>query len=258
MITAASPGLAALPMYDRPEIRDATDRFWALVRDGLRGRGLAAQDRLWRGADPLMQVWLSPDLLLAQSCGLPYRTRLHGAVTLVATPDYALPGCPPGYYRSVIVAHGPLARDWRGLRLAVNEPGSQSGWAALANEWPDAIPARIVLTGSHAASLTAVATGRADLAALDAQTWRLLQRHAPEAAMVSVIAETTPTPGLPYITRAGQDPAPLRAALAEAIAALAADDRAALGLAGLVTIPEAAYLAVPVPPPPFGHDLAER
>lgn len=242
--------IAALPMYDRPEIRDATDRFWALIRDALRARDIAAPNALQRDANDPMQTWLAPDLVLAQTCGLPYRTQLHGKVTLVATPNYALPGCQPGYYRSVIVARGPVANDWQGLRLAANSPGSQSGWAALATEWPDNIPAKVRLTGSHAAALAAVASGHADLAALDAQSWRLLQRFDPAAAAVRVIAETTPTPGLPFITRAGQDPAPYRTALHDAIAALTPDDRRALDLAGLVVIPSDAYLAVPVPPPP--------
>lgn len=246
--------IAALPMHDRPEIRDATDRFWSLVRDALRAHGIAAPAALRRSEAPLMQVWLSPDLVLGQTCGLPYRTRLHGAVTLLGTPDHALPGCQPGYYRSVIVARAPLARDWRGLRLALNGTTSQSGWAALANDWPDNIPTRIVVTGSHAASVAAVAAGQADLACIDAQTWRLLQRHSPQAAQVIVIGHTTPTPGLPYITRAGQDPAPFRAALSEAIAALSPADRGALDLVGLVAIPAQAYLAVPTPPPPPGFD----
>lgn len=244
-----SSGIAALPMYDRPELCGATDRFWALIRDALRAGGHAAPASLTRGDSDLMPLWLSPELVLAQTCGLPYRAHLKDAVTLVGTPDYALPGCQPGYYRSVILARAPLARDWRGLTLALNDPGSQSGWAALANEWPDNIPGHILLTGSHAASLDAVADGKADLAALDAQSWRLLQRAAPAAGQVTVIAQTTPTPGLPFITRAGQDPAPYRAAITTAITLLTSAERDALGLAGLVAIPASAYLAVPIPPP---------
>ena len=33
---------AALPMYDWPELTDATDRLWAALRDGLRAEGVAA------------------------------------------------------------------------------------------------------------------------------------------------------------------------------------------------------------------------
>ncbi len=63
--------IAALPMYDRPELTGATDRYWALIRDGLRARGVDAPDTLWRGEDDLMALWLAPDLVLAQTGGLP-------------------------------------------------------------------------------------------------------------------------------------------------------------------------------------------
>ena len=118
--------IAALPMYDRPEIRGATDRLWQAIRDALRSRGLDAPDALTRDQDP-WEIWQSPDLILAQTCGLPYRARLAPHVTLVATPDFGLPGCPPGYYNSVIVARSKTP----GPKPAVNEGLSQSGWAAL-------------------------------------------------------------------------------------------------------------------------------
>jgi len=245
--------IAALPMYDRPEIAAATDRLWAAIAARLRARGIAAPERLTRGGDP-WALWQSPDLLLAQTCGLPFRARLAGRVRLVGTPDYGLPGCPPGHYRSVIVARGPdlPARP----RLAYNEALSQSGWAA-ALDWAAGAGLRLgarVPTGAHAASLAAVARGAADLAALDAVTWRLLVRHDPAAAGVQVLARTRPTPGLPLITAAERDLAPLRAAVASAIAALSPPDRRATGLVGLVRIDADAYLALPIPPDPQACD----
>lgn len=246
---------AALPMYDRPEIRPATDRFWAAIRDRLRAAGLAAPEALDRPADP-WPLWQAPDLVLAQTCGLPYRSRLHGKVALVGTPDYGLEGLAPGYYCSEIVARSDDPRGFADLlagTLALNEAGSQSGWAALQAHAAaqGLVPGRAIATGSHAASAAAVAEGRADLAAIDAVTWRLLKRH--EAALTSrlrVVERTAPTPGLPLITAHGLDPAPVFAAVAGAIVALSPDDRAALGLRGLAAIPAAAYLAVPIPPDP--------
>lgn len=38
--------IASLGMYDRPETMAANDRLWALVRDGLRARGIAAPEAL--------------------------------------------------------------------------------------------------------------------------------------------------------------------------------------------------------------------
>ena len=38
-------GIAALPMYDWPEARGATDRLWAAIRDGLRAAGSRRRTR---------------------------------------------------------------------------------------------------------------------------------------------------------------------------------------------------------------------
>jgi len=240
--------IAALPMYDRPELRADTDALWLGLRDALRGRGFDAPDTLTRDRDP-WEIWQSPDLLLAQACGLPFRARLAGRVRLVATPDYGLPGCPPGHYCSVIIARATELPDQP--RIAINDPLSQSGWAAL-HDWAqarDLALGPVSVTGSHAASARTVAEGGADLAAVDAQTWRLLIRH-DGADPALEIARTPPTPGLPLITAGVHDPAILRGALAEALASLPRETADALDLRGVVHIDTHRYLAIPIPPNP--------
>jgi hypothetical protein len=71
-----------------------------------------------------------------------------------------------------------------------------------------------------------VREGRADFAAIDAVTFRHLTA-ASEATGLRIIHATTPRPGLPSSPTPTQDPAPLFAAVAEAIAALAADSATA-------------------------------
>jgi hypothetical protein len=240
--------IAALPMYDRPEIGGATDVFWGLIRDALRARGGAAPEALARGGDP-WTIWQDPSLVLSQTCGLPFRARLHDKVALVATPDYGLPGCPSGYYNSVIIARpGPLPHR---PRLAINDPLSQSGWAALVAWIAAKNIARgpVTVTGAHAASARAVAEGLADLAAIDAQTWRLLLRYA-GADPAFEIARTPPTLGLPLITSLAHAPEDIAKAVAQACAAIDPATRAALDLQGIVQIDKAAYLALPLPPDP--------
>lgn len=243
--------VAHLGMYDRPETAGANDRFWSAIREQL-GYGPAS---LTRDRD-LWDVWRSPDLLLSQTCGMPYRTRLHGSVTLVGTPDHGLPGCPPGHYNSVFVARrdapGDTLAAFANARFAYNEPLSQSGWAAPRTHF-DALGLRfgaLLQTGGHRASAHAVADGRADLAALDALTWELIRAHDDFAQDLRVVARTDPTPALPFITALTRDPAPLVAAISAAIADLSAQDRADLHLRGLVEIPAEAYLAVATPPAP--------
>ena len=242
--------IASLPMYDRPGTAAANDAFWAAIRTRL-GYG---PERLTRAGDP-WPIWQSPDLLLAQTCGLPFRARLHDRVTLVGTPDYGLPGCPPGYYRSVFVARaddpGPLAA-FAGRRFAYNEALSQSGWAAPQTHMEAAGLAfgPLLQSGAHRTSALAVAEGRADFAALDALTWELIRDHDAFASRLRVIGVTPPSPGLPLITAAGRDPAPIFRAVAAAIADLLPETRACLHLAGLVAIPASDYLAQLLPPAP--------
>ncbi len=241
--------IAMLGMYDMPALRSANDRFWSLIRENL-GFG---PSHLTRDED-VWDVWQSPDLLFAQTCGMPYRTRLHGGVKLVGTPDYGLDGCPPGYYRSIFVAR---RDDPRGLdqlvsgTFAFNEPLSQSGWAApmVHLTHNSRLPAKVLQTGGHAVSAQYVAEGRADFACLDAVTWELLKEHTDIGAALRDVAATSATPALPYITAATQDPQAIAQAVRAAIRSLAEQDRDLLHLRGLISIPATDYLAVPNPVP---------
>ena len=241
--------IASLPMYDLPPVMAAHDRLWAGIRVGL----AEGPEALTRGVDDLMAQWLSPDLLLSQTCGMPYRTLLHDRVRLVGTPDFGVEGCAAGYYRSVFVAGIDDARhdvaQFDKAALAYNETISQSGWAAPLNH-AKTIGIRLrpaVHTEGHRLSLFAVAEGRAEIAALDAVSWELFRGYLPAAQMVKVVGMTDPTPGLPYITAPGRDGGRIFAAIQAAIAAMSATDRAATRLRGIVAIPASAYLAVPNP-----------
>ena len=241
--------IASLPMYDRAETRAANDRLWSLIRSRYDG---PAPQTLTRTGAPETH-WRDPSLVLSQTCGLPYRTALHREVALAGTPVLDL-DVPPGHYRSEIVVRADDPREaiagFAGATLAVNAPDSQSGAAApmlFAAENGVAF-GRAVLTGAHAASARAVAEGRADIAAIDALSWRMLRRWERWTDALRVLARTSPTPALPYITRAG-DPDALYAALEAAVAALAPDDRDTLGLRGIVRVAPEAYLAVPPPLP---------
>lgn len=251
--------IAALGMYDRPETAAANDALWAGIRDSLRAQGLAAPDDLTRGDMAYMAGWTSPDLLFSQTCSLPYRAVLHDQVTLIATPDYGLPECPAGYYRSVYVARitdpRPDLAAFAGSAFAVNDGLSHSGWAA---PWADHMARGFALTptthtGGHRASGLAVAQGKADYAALDQLTWELMCRYDGFAQDLRVIGQTPISPALPFITARINAADPLQRALATAISALDPDHRATLHLVGCVTIPSAQYYNLPMPPMPFAQ-----
>lgn len=244
--------IASLPMYDRPETAQVLDLLWSEVRMRL---PFEAPAQLTRGGN-LWAHWGDPDLVLSQTCGYPYRARLIGKVQLVAMPDNRLPGCPPGHYNSVFVVRASEARtdlaSFAGARFAFNEALSQSGWAAPHNHAATLgfTFGSHVHTGAHVASTLAVAEGRADIACIDAISWRLIQRHDPHAGTLREIARTVPTPAPPFITAPGRDAPAIAAALGAAIDALTPDACETLGLFGLAQVPEADYLAVPNPAPP--------
>ncbi|MEX0327292.1 MAG: phosphate/phosphite/phosphonate ABC transporter substrate-binding protein [Ruegeria sp.] len=242
--------IAALGMYDMPATAQANDRFWSLTRSAL-GFG---PERLTRDRD-MWDVWTHPDLVLAQTCGMPYRTKLQGQVQLVGTPDYGLPGCPPGHYCSVFVARRTDQRDLSELIDGVfgyNESLSQSGWAApithLAGQ--NLKPETLLETGGHANSAHAVANEQADVASLDALTWTMLQEHTKLGEQLREVARTPPTPTLPYITAPKQDPDRIAHAVRSAINELSDQDRRLLHLKDLTQIPTEKYLSVPNPPSP--------
>lgn len=243
--------IASLPMYDRPETAAANDRLWALIHQALGDYGIAAPDGLTRGADA-WQTWMRPDLCLSQTCGLPYRSALHGHVTLVATPVYDLP-CDPGDYFSVMVARRTDPRErFDGATLAYNDDRSQSGWAA-AVDWAqqtDTGFGSLQVTGGHLNSAKAVVEGRADIAAIDALTWKMIKRWDGFAQDLREVATTTPTPTLPMITAKGNDPHVYWMALCDAAGALNVSDRFDLSLKTYVQIPSETYLAVPTPKSP--------
>ena len=101
-----------------------------------------------------------------------------------------------------------------------------------------------LLTGSHFAAISAVADGRADIAAIDAVSWRLAERHLPAAAALIVIASTEPTPGLPLITASDGPAALLFAAISGALAALTPGQRDAIGMQGLVRRDDADFAVI--------------
>ncbi|WP_336470003.1 phosphate/phosphite/phosphonate ABC transporter substrate-binding protein [Candidatus Halocynthiibacter alkanivorans] len=241
--------IASLMMYQRPQLVGAHNRYWALIRQNLRQAGIDSPEQLSQEAEEFF-VWQHPELVLSQTCGMPYRTWLHDKVELVGTPDFGISDCPPGYYRSALVVRAQDSRqsagDFRDAVFAYNQSFSQSGYAAP--YWhlrPRGLWFENRLhTEQHLNSAMAVAGGRADIAALDAVTWRLMLEYEPFATSLRVLEWTAPTPGLPLITARGNDASAIFAAVKRAIAQLGEADRTALGLKGIVKIDAAEYLAV--------------
>lgn len=250
--------LVALQMYDLPELKWATDALGAQLLINLRRAGFPEVPYSLDREGDYKEQWSHPELLLAQTCGYPFVRLLHGQVRYLATPCFAAPYCAgPRYCSLIVVRRDDPAQgiaDLRGRRAAINRPYSQSGYNALRHAVaPLAVGGRffaeVIESGGHGASLAAVAEGRADVAAIDAVTFALLERNRPAVLQgLRTIGRTASAPGLPYITRGAasdQEVERLRQALSDTFAdPTLGEARQALLIAGLEVLDESAYAAL--------------
>ncbi len=249
---------ASLPMYDWPDVRAATDRWWQGIAAYLRDEGIEdVPDRLDRDT-PAGDQWGDPQLLFSQTCGYPLTHEFAGALTLLATPVYTVPGCDGPNYSSAIVVRRDSGFDnretLRGACAAINGPDSLSGCLALRAVFctaPGGDPffAEVKVSGSHLGSMQAVALGKADVAAIDCVSFAHARRNDPGVtAQLRVIDRSSFMPGLPYVTSIARRPEEVGRicdALAKAVNdPLLATARASLFIEALEFLPLDAYLPV--------------
>lgn len=216
-------------MYDWPEVHSRSDAFWAAIRSSLHAQGVSAPETLSRPND-IHTPWTDPDLVLGQTCGLPYVSGRCGSAILVAQPVYGVEGAGDGTYSSALVVRTDAPDrllDFAGCVAAINDAGSQSGCNALVDAFQQTgitgsrpLFGRMVITGAHRASAMRVAEGEADIAAIDAVAWALFAKYEPaHHQALKVLAWTRPMPALPFITTESRRPLlpKLRRALEEAI-----------------------------------------
>ncbi len=254
-------GISSLAMYDWPQLRPAQDAFYAAWQAAMSARGLSPPPALsWQASLP--EVWASSELFLAQTCGHPFAAGHCGDAQLIATPCYEVPGCEGARYRSILVAarhrEGDKLATFRGGLVAINQPSSYSGHEALYRHLAslslpsssgvgeaDAFFAAARYTGSHLASMQAVAVGDADLAAIDCVLWAHADEFRSELRKsLCVIDRTKLAPGLPFIT-SGSRSANELSIMRESLFAVLHDPKAErwqeLRLCGATILPASAY-----------------
>ncbi|QPC92473.1 phosphate/phosphite/phosphonate ABC transporter substrate-binding protein [Mesorhizobium sp. INR15] len=242
--------IAALPMYDWPEMRDAVDAQWALMRDAFRKKGIDAPETIVRrngdlpavpggihdatgnliAPDPrtlppdeldFHKLWLHPALLFAQTCWGPMELGLSNHVQVVGQPSYdAYEGGQGELYSSALVmraGEGPEVGSpadgkalppidlMRGKRFTFNSLDSMSGIIALTRDLEASSESLDIFSsrsesGGHRGSIVAVAEGKADVAAIDCESWALAQRFEPAERKVVIVGWTARRKGLPFIT----------------------------------------------------------
>ncbi len=194
--------IATLPMYDYPELRAATAQWWAAIS---RHAGVALE---LSHPDNYVEPWNRPDLAFSQTCGYPFTHHFKGALGLVGTPHYSVPGCDGFRYSSFVFAREARApADYRGTVAAVNTPDSMSGMLALKAFFVEHANqghffGSSVLSGGHLNSLALLQRGAADVCAVDAICVAFARRHRPELLHgLHDVGRTPSVPGLPYVSR---------------------------------------------------------
>jgi ABC-type phosphate/phosphonate transport system substrate-binding protein len=171
----------------------------------------------------LVTLWRHPALLFGQTCWGPMELGLQPHVVVIGQPDYSDidGGAGPLYSSAIVMRRKDAPADTqqrppedglamipleflRGGRLAYNSLDSMSGYLALKRDLEHAraglsLFSDLVETGSHRASVRAVADGSADVAAIDARSWHLARQYEASAQELVVVGWTSHREGPPFI-----------------------------------------------------------
>jgi ABC-type phosphate/phosphonate transport system substrate-binding protein len=198
-------GFAELPMYTAPTLVQQASEAWL-----ARIVGLLAVERLPVSELELSQVWLSPRLLLAQTCGYPLMTLLRDKVRLTGRPVYDLPHSAEGNHCSLLMVRADDRRtrlvEFFGSHGLINSEDSNSGMNLFRHQLAPLQQkgrffSELSITGGHRHSLRWLKEGRGDLAAIDSVTYDYLARDdSEEVAGLRILARSAISPCLPYIS----------------------------------------------------------
>ena len=260
----------SLPMYDFPQVRESTIRILDAVVSALRRMGEDVHVVFPENTEHhnLVEHWESPDTYLSQSCGLPFVEHLHDFVDVIGTLGWSGISDERGWYRTVIVARDVLGiediADVGGLRPAISNPYSLSGWCSLgwalaqvSDEEHFVEPYRV--GGGHRGSLRLLQEHEADFASIDPGTFQLLARHEPELVQgLTLIGHGPLVPATPlHISKRDRhvDIDRVRSVVSEAFASPdLAGARSDIGISGFVPLDNTPYLEA-IPPL---VDIAQR
>ena len=197
-------------MYNIPEIWDAQSALWKgiatyMVREGI--REIPAE--LSRG-QPLAKLLSDENMLLSQCCGYDVVRGYRETLTTLATPVFDVSECSGYEYSSLIIVAEECpyedVLEMRGCAAVANGPESHSGMSALRHlVWPKNVNGSffgsVVYSGGHVQSLKSIQDGRADVAAIDCVTHKLLERYSPSTiAGTRTLGRTFFAPAPPYVT----------------------------------------------------------
>lgn len=198
-------GFAHLAMYTAPPRVAQASAAWL-----TRTCQLLGVEHLGPPDLDLVESWLSPQLLLAQTCGYPLMTRLRGQVRVLGRPVYELPNSANGDHCSLLMVRADDPRQdlagFVGSVGLINGQDSNSGMNLLRHavaplQQGGRFFSHAIITGSHRQSLRGLQDKTGDLAAIDSVTYDYLARdHSDELSGLRILTRSASSPCLPYIT----------------------------------------------------------
>jgi ABC-type phosphate/phosphonate transport system substrate-binding protein len=196
-----SLGMYAFTEAQQSAWRQLFDRFVALYGSG------AASVTLNFDHDPTKL--LEPGLWFGHTCGYPLMTRLQEQLGPFCVPMFDVPGVDGKLYcsRIIVAADSDIdsISDSRGRVVAMNNLDSNSGMNVLRHAVADMAESgqffsRAVVTGGHLHSLRAVASGVADIAAIDCVSFQLIEDWQPSLCVgLRIVTDSVKTCGLPLV-----------------------------------------------------------
>ena len=209
-------GLVGLPMYDAPELREATKSFWQAIRKSLQENGIKDLPEDLSTPIDLQSFWSDTHLVFGQTCGYPLTHNLCGEAALIATPCYDSEHAEgPRYGSAIVVADSSSIKtliDAKNNVATINGYDSNTGMNLFRISLARAgargnFFSKVIVTGSHRSSVDAVIMGEADIASIDVVSLAHFKRFDPElSSKIRIIAYTPKTPGLPFITSGAAAP----------------------------------------------------
>ncbi len=217
---------------------------------GMAGPGVTVEFRHDEAA------YREPSLLLGHTCGYPYLNTWRESHRPVAVAEFDVPGSLGSRYHSWLICRADDPReslaDFRGSVGAINNEDSNSGKNALRHAVRQyhhcgQFFREVIISGGHVESMTLIASGAVDLAAIDAITFHHARRDYPERVEgLRILGRTASSTALPFVQhRTAALPATrLFEALNEALENMPAESRNSLALKAFHCVRDSDYDAV--------------
>ncbi len=193
-----------------PALQNAWRALFSSLPKFLDGCGDDQFNLVFRTDD---ETYRDPALLLGQVCGYPYLKKWAATHRPVCVPLFAVDGCEGAQYSSWFITSADSAvtdlASAHGKSVAVNSAGSNSGMNVLRHAVAELCGgekffAEVLMSGSHQQSIDLVASGHAQLAAIDAATFSFAISTQPAwQKSIRIIGQSAHTTAPPFVAPVG-------------------------------------------------------